>query len=93
MPTVTKICKVCGKEYPYCKTDRPGGMFRWQDVACSPECGAEYFRLVAISRGELAEEHPAEETPTDVKDDFDDEPMRLEETNTKTTRQSKKKKH
>jgi hypothetical protein len=53
---VIKTCKVCGKEYEYCHTNRPSGLFRWQDVACSPECGNEYFRRIAISRGELVEE-------------------------------------
>lgn len=61
MPTATKVCKVCGKVYPYCKTNRPVGLFRWQDVACSEECGAEYFKRIALSRGELVEEAPAEE--------------------------------
>lgn len=66
MPTATRICKVCGKEYEYCHTNRPATIFRWQDVACSPEHGAEYFRQVAISRGEVA---PAEEDRLESKDD------------------------
>lgn len=51
MPKGTNICKICGIEYPYCKTvttDR----FRWQDVACCPEHGVQYFRDIATSRGE-----------------------------------------
>lgn len=54
-----RICKVCGKEYPYCKTFRPEGIFRWQDVACCPEHGSEYFALVMASRGELSPESQA----------------------------------
>jgi len=48
----TRKCKICGKEYEYCKTNRPAEMFRWQNVACCPEHGAEYFRQIAISRGQ-----------------------------------------
>lgn len=48
----TKICKTCGKEYTPCKTRVEGeGIFRWQDVACSPACGKEYFRKVIAARG------------------------------------------
>lgn len=46
----TRICKVCGKEYEYCKTWLNKDKFRYQDVACSPECGAEYFALIEASR-------------------------------------------
>lgn len=47
-----KRCKVCGREYEYCRTNRPTDIFRWQDVACSPEHGAIYFAQVAESRRE-----------------------------------------
>ena len=46
----TRICKVCGKEYPYCKTFTPADVFRWQDVACCAEHGAEYFAQIEASR-------------------------------------------
>ena len=29
------------------------GVFRWQSVACSPECGMEYLRRLRIDRGEI----------------------------------------
>ena len=58
MPKVMKICKACGKEYEACQTPNPG-VFRWRDVACSPECAERYIRDVMIARGELAAE-PAE---------------------------------
>lgn len=58
MATGSKICKVCGKEYPYCGTKSVPGVFRWQDVACSPECGAEYLRRVQLSRGIKLEKEP-----------------------------------
>lgn len=49
MPKGTRKCKICGCEYPYCKTvtqDR----FRYQDVACSPEHATEYFKKIELSR-------------------------------------------
>lgn len=58
MPKTTRVCKVCGKEYEYCKTWLNKDKFRYQDVACSPECGAEYFKQIAISRGELKQSEP-----------------------------------
>ncbi len=55
----TRICKVCGKEYPYCKTERRVDLFRYQDVACCKEHAAIYFRDIAISRGEQPREEDA----------------------------------
>lgn len=46
----TRICKVCGKEYEYCKTKSETA--RWVDVACCEEHATEYFKAIAISRGE-----------------------------------------
>lgn len=48
----TRICKVCGVEYPYCRTNRNDGVFRYQDVACCPEHGAIYLDLIIKSRQE-----------------------------------------
>lgn len=45
-----RVCKVCGKEYEYCKTWNAANKFRWQDVACSPECGTAYFKEIEASR-------------------------------------------
>ena len=46
------VCRVCGKEYEACRsTDRKAGVFRWQEVACSPECGAVYLKRIEESRG------------------------------------------
>lgn len=51
MPKATRICKVCGKEYEYCHTQRRvPGVFRWVDVACSPECGSIYLERIRASR-------------------------------------------
>ena len=51
MAKATKKCRVCGKEYEYCHTvRRVPGIFRWQDVACSSECGATYLAQIEESR-------------------------------------------
>ena len=68
MATAIFVCRVCGKEYPGCRSQRRGDTtFRWQDVACSPECGAEYLRRIMISRGLLVEEEKKEEKPVEKK--------------------------
>lgn len=50
MATATRRCKVCGVEYPYCKTVVKSGVFRYQDVACCPEHGSIYLARVQASR-------------------------------------------
>lgn len=45
-------CRVCGKEYDACRTARKNTkVFHWQEVACSPECGAIYLQRINESRG------------------------------------------
>lgn len=52
MASIIKVCRVCGKEYESCHSvNRDANVFRWQDVACSPECGATYLDRVNESRG------------------------------------------
>lgn len=52
MATAVKKCRVCGKEYEACRSaNRAAGVFRWQEVACSPECGNIYLRQINESRG------------------------------------------
>lgn len=46
----TRICKICGKEYPFCRTERPNGTFVYQEVACCKEHAKEYFAQIAASR-------------------------------------------
>ena len=62
-----KVCKVCGKEYESCHTLRPNlnSEFRWNDVACCPEHGAEYLRKIMESRQQkqAASEPVAEAAP------------------------------
>lgn len=51
MATAMLKCRVCGKEYEACRNaKRVDGVFRWQDVACSPEHGATYLDLIRKSR-------------------------------------------
>lgn len=51
MPITKRKCRVCGKEYEACRTNKKDvGGFSWKEVACSPECGAEYLRLVQEAR-------------------------------------------
>lgn len=45
----TFICKACGKSYVACRTPNPG-VFRWRDIACSPECASEYISRVEAAR-------------------------------------------
>lgn len=51
MATAIMKCRVCGKEYEACHTlKRVAGVFRWQEVACSPECGSTYLAQIRASR-------------------------------------------
>lgn len=51
MPIAKKTCRVCGKSYDACRSiKREVGAFHWQEVACSPECGTEYLRMVTEAR-------------------------------------------
>ena len=51
MPITKKKCRVCGKPYEACQGTKENiGMFQWQEVACTPECGAKYLHLVKASR-------------------------------------------
>lgn len=46
-----KVCKICGKEYEYCKSFKPSdGTFRWQDVGCCIEHANQYLSAVLASR-------------------------------------------
>ena len=48
-------CRVCGKEYEPCRsTNKNLKVFHWQEVACSPECGAVYLQRINESRGNVA---------------------------------------
>lgn len=66
----TAKCRVCGKDYVPCRTVIQNGVFRWQAVACSPECGAEYLRRIEVSRTPVKSEakgkHGKKAIPVDV---------------------------
>ena len=59
----SRVCKICGKEYPYCKTENPNNVFRYQDVACCPEHGAQYLHDVLVARGEIPADEPKKSAP------------------------------
>ena len=60
---VQKPCKVCGKMYTPCADcERDRYAFHWRTVACSLECGKEYFRMVEEARKPKAEMITKEET-------------------------------
>lgn len=63
----TRICKICGKEYPYCRTEAAGSENRWQDVGCCIEHATQYFKEVAIARGELPAEEKQKPTKAEEK--------------------------
>ena len=62
---VQKPCKVCGKLYTPCSDcERDKTAFHWRTVACSIQCGMEYFRRVEEARNPkvILEEVAVEET-------------------------------
>lgn len=77
MATATRKCKVCGCEYEYCHTvRRVAGVFRWQDVACSPEHGSIYLAQIIESRSKNNTATAAVEAKSDndskIVDDLDE---------------------
>ena len=76
MATAIKKCRVCGKEYVACHTlKNTAGVFRWQEVACSPECGSIYLAQIRESRKETqANDAEIKDTlPVEISIDDDDE--------------------
>lgn len=62
----TRKCKICGAEYPYCKTPYVPGTFRYQDVACCAEHGQQY--LAEVIKARSGNEAAADtDNKTDVK--------------------------
>lgn len=85
-----RVCKICGAEYEYCRTQyRDTDIFRWQDVACCQSHGSEYFAKILASRSvqtvpssETVEVTSAQETTVPV--DNDEETVSSQETITET---------
>lgn len=72
MAKVKRKCKVCGCEYGVCSTAlNTHDRFAYEKVACSPACGAEYFRRVMEARGEL--EQPQTEVAEPVATELPEE--------------------
>lgn len=69
MPRIKKVCRVCGKEYEACRTvSKTPDVFRWQEVACSPECGAKYLYQIQVSRGEVKTSKTSENVTHSILD-------------------------
>ncbi len=66
----TKLaCRVCGKEYIACRTAKnEPGVFHWQEVACSPECGEKYLNKVLEARGQLPKTGDQSVQPSKTKE-------------------------
>ena len=80
----TRICKVCGKEYEYCHTWNNNNKFRYQDVACSPECGATYFAKIAESRAKEAAAMAMKDEEKNVNQKAEEPIVSSEKTENKT---------
>lgn len=62
MATELLTCRVCGKKYKGCRTaEQASGVFRWQAVSCSPECGEIYLQRILESRKPAVAEKVEEE--------------------------------
>lgn len=68
MATALLKCRVCGNEYEGCRTAKKvDGVFRWNEVACTPECGAIYLERIRKSR---AKTDVVVAQDSDTKDEF-----------------------
>lgn len=62
MATEFLTCRVCGKKYKGCRTaEQANGVFRWQAVSCSPECGEIYLQRILESRKPVVAEKVKED--------------------------------
>lgn len=96
MSSTFKKCRVCGKEYEACRSaNRGDSVFRWREVACSPECGAIYLNQINESRNHapapkkakhkvdlapaIVVTEPAAEVAIDTQPELEDETPVVEE--------------
>ena len=71
----TRICRICGKEYEYCHSVKIwDGVNRWQDIACCPEHGAQYFAEVLGNSGAKADVEYQSLVGKASSNDSDDQP-------------------
>lgn len=78
MAVRTIPCRVCGKMFTPCnKTSSALGAFNYREVACSPECGAEYLHRVQAARQKFSDAPDAVVSTDDRKiNDSKPEPKR-----------------
>lgn len=75
-----KKCKVCGCDYVVCPTAHKNTKtYRWQDVACCEEHGAQYLREIMASRGMIATEVTADEADAAAPDEVADKDVSADE--------------
>jgi hypothetical protein len=76
MALAKKVCRVCGNSYEACKSAKKEyGVFVWQEVACSPECGVIYLKQINESRAAAtAIDKPVENSPKKRRKKIDAEP-------------------
>lgn len=78
MATAILKCRVCGKEYEGCRTAKKvDGVFRWKEVACTPECGAIYLDRIRKSRAKtgvaVARDHAIQEAFALFEEEYENE--------------------
>lgn len=72
-------CRVCGNLYTGCRSAFPNdGVFRWQTVTCSPECGQQYLDEILKSRepepeAELLNDEFADDEEDELDEDLEEE--------------------
>lgn len=67
-------CRVCGNSYEGCRhAFSNNGVFRWQAVACSPECGEIYLKNILASRGMLENKEDVSKKDEFALYDYEDE--------------------
>lgn len=71
MARICKVCKICGKSYEACRTPARPGVYRWQDVACCPEHGAEYLEKVNAARNPAPKAEPTKKRRAPVVEAVD----------------------
>lgn len=80
MSKTRRKCEICGCEYTVCNTAlNSRDRFAYEKVACSPECGAEYFRRVMAARGELEQPQVEATEPVDTDLPWEVETVNSEE--------------
>lgn len=77
MATRSIPCRVCGKMFTPCnKTSGALGAFNYREIACGPECGAEYLRRVQAARQKPSDAPDAVVSTDEKKVENKSEPKR-----------------